>query len=72
LNVFFFGELRIMQLGSRLPCAVSKDFNFPALRGFLAFWQERLEGPLFSVAVAHSKLIKPAELRAVDRVFPLH
>jgi uncharacterized protein Usg len=49
-----------------------KDFNFPALRGFLAFWQERLEGPLFSVAVAHSKLIKPAELRAVDGVFPLH
>jgi hypothetical protein len=27
LNVFFFGELRIMQLGWRLPCAVSKDFR---------------------------------------------
>jgi uncharacterized protein Usg len=39
--------------------------NFPALKDFLAFWQERLEGPLFSVTVAHSKLIKPAELRAV-------
>jgi uncharacterized protein Usg len=35
-------------------------------------WQERLEGPLFSVTVARSKLIKPAELRAVNGVFRLH
>jgi uncharacterized protein Usg len=46
--------------------------NFPALQDFLAFWQEKLEGRLFSVTVAHSKLIKPAELRAVDGVFRLH
>ena len=46
--------------------------NFPALKDFLAFWQERLEGPLFSVTIAHSKLIKPAELRAMDGVFRLH
>jgi len=46
--------------------------NFPALRDFLAFWQKKLEGPLFSVTVAHSNLIKPAELRAVDGVFRLH
>jgi uncharacterized protein Usg len=46
--------------------------KFPALTDFLAFWQEKLEGPLFSVTVAHSKLIKPAELRAVDGVFRLH
>jgi len=46
--------------------------NFPALKGFLSFWQEKLEGPLFAVTVAHSKLIKPAELRAVDGVFRLH
>jgi len=32
--------------------------NFPALKDFLAFWETRLEGPLFSVTVAHSKLIK--------------
>jgi uncharacterized protein Usg len=32
--------------------------NFPALRDFLAFWQEKPEGPLLSVTVAHSKLIK--------------
>ena len=44
----------------------------PALKDFLAFWETRLEGPLFAVTVAHSKLIKPAELRAVDGVFRLH
>src|ERR1700712_4829466 len=46
--------------------------KFRALKDFLAFWEEKLEGPLFSVTVAHSKLIKPAELRAVDGVFRLH
>lgn len=46
--------------------------NFPALKDFLAFWQRKLEGPLFSVTVAHSRLIKPAELKAVDGVFRLH
>src|SRR6266705_5948557 len=40
--------------------------KFPALQDFLSFWQQKLEGPLFSVTVAHSKLIRPAELRAVD------
>jgi uncharacterized protein Usg len=46
--------------------------NFPALKDFLALWETKLEGPLFAVTVAHSKLIKPAELRAVDGVFRLH
>ena len=46
--------------------------NFPALKDFLSFWQQKLEGPLYAVTVAHSKLIKPAELRAVDGVFRLH
>src|SRR3982074_400623 len=46
--------------------------NFPALKDFLTFWEQKLEGPLFAVTVAHSKLIKPAELRAVDGVFRLH
>ena len=35
-------------------------------------WQEKLEGPLHSVRVAHCKLIKPAELKAVDGEFRLH
>jgi uncharacterized protein Usg len=46
--------------------------NFPALKDFLTFWEKSIEGPLFAVTVAHSKLIKPAELNAVDGVFRLH
>jgi uncharacterized protein Usg len=46
--------------------------QFPELNKFLEFWRARLEGPLHSVTVAHCKLIKPAEMRAVDGVFSLH
>ena len=46
--------------------------EFPELQRFLAFWMEKLEGPLHSVRVAHCKLIKPAELKAIDGEFRLH
>lgn len=46
--------------------------EFPMLQRFLAFWQKTLEGPLHSVTVAHSRLIKPAEIRPIDGVFRLH
>jgi uncharacterized protein Usg len=46
--------------------------NFPTLQKFLAFWQKSLDGPVHSVMVAHSRLIKPAELRTVDGEFRLH
>src|ERR1700730_13107241 len=46
--------------------------KFPELFRFLAFWQQKLEGPLYSVQVAHSNLVRPAEIRAVDGVFRLH
>lgn len=46
--------------------------EFPELQRFLQFWQEKLEGPLHSVQVAHCKLIKPAELKPVDGEFVLH
>jgi uncharacterized protein Usg len=45
---------------------------FPALNKFLNFWLESLEGPLHSVTVAHARLIKPAEIKAIDGVFRLH
>jgi uncharacterized protein Usg len=45
---------------------------FPELQRFLDFWRKSLEGDLHSVTVAHSKMIKPAELRAIDGVFQLH
>jgi uncharacterized protein Usg len=46
--------------------------EFPALKDFLTFWETKLEGPLFAVTVAHSKLIRPAELHAIDGVIRLH
>jgi uncharacterized protein Usg len=46
--------------------------DFPELQGFLDFWQKSLDGILHSVTVAHARLIKPAEIRAVDGVFRLH
>jgi uncharacterized protein Usg len=46
--------------------------EFPELHRFLQFWQDKLEGPLHSVQVAHCKLIKPAELKPVNGEFVLH
>lgn len=46
--------------------------KFPELQRFLEFWRVKLEGPLHSVMVAHSKLIKPAELKAIDGEFFLN
>ena len=61
---------------SLLQTYVWQDYDlcprFPVLNRFLAFWLETLEGPLFSVTVAHSRLIKPAELRAIGGEFRLH
>ena len=46
--------------------------KFPALIRFIEFWKAKLDGPLHSVQVAHSKLIKPAELKAINGEFRLH
>jgi len=46
--------------------------GFPTLERFLAFWKNNLDGALHSVRVAHSRLIRPAEIRAIDGVFRLH
>lgn len=46
--------------------------QFPELKKFLAFWEERIEGPLHSVTVAHQRLIKPSELRLVGSEYTLH
>lgn len=35
---------------------------FPQLRKFLAFWEEKIEGPVHSITVAHARLITPLEL----------
>src|SRR5712691_1937080 len=61
---------------SLLQTYVWQDYDlcpkFPVLNRFLAFWLETLEGPLHSVTVAHSRLIKPAEIRPIDGEFRLH
>ena len=46
--------------------------EFPVLIKFLGFWQAKLDGPLHSVVVGHSKLIKAAEIRTLDGEFWLH
>ena len=39
--------------------------EFPALGKFLAFWEEKIEGPLHSVTIAHARLIRSADLTAL-------
>ena len=46
--------------------------EFPELERFLAFWRREIEGPLHSVRVASSALVKPAELRYAAGQFRLH
>lgn len=46
--------------------------RFPKLKGFLDFWAAKLDGKLFKVTVAHSALIRPAELRLIDAEFKVH
>jgi uncharacterized protein Usg len=46
--------------------------TFPELLKFLSFWQRTLDGALYSVQVAHSNLVKPAQFTPVDGVFHLN
>ena len=46
--------------------------DFPELNQFLDFWRNSIEGALHTVTVAHSRLIKPSEIKAVDGVFRLN
>jgi uncharacterized protein Usg len=46
--------------------------RFPKLKAFLDFWSATLDGKLFKVTVASSRLIKPAELKMFDAEFKLH
>jgi len=61
---------------SLLQSYVWQDYDlapeFPALRRFLDFWRQSLDGPLHSVRIAHVRLVRPAEIRAVKSQFALH
>ena len=67
---------RIPDHPSLLQSYIWQDYDvhprFPRLRTFLDFWSRNLEGKLFSVRVAHKKLITPAELRIVGGEFKVH
>lgn len=46
--------------------------QFPELRRFLDFWTRELDGPIHSVKLAHSSLIRPAEFRYTDHEITIH
>ena len=46
--------------------------EFPELKKFLKFWEREIEGPLYSVKVAHKRLIRPAEIEILDGQYRLH
>lgn len=46
--------------------------DFPRLFKFIEFWQEKIEGPLHSVAFTHRKLIRAGEWRNVTGEFTIH
>lgn len=46
--------------------------KYPVLKEFLRFWQMKLEGKLYSVRVASTEVIKPAEMQAIGSEFKVH
>lgn len=67
---------RIPDFASVLQTYVWQDYDlapdFPEMRKFLEFWEEKLEGPLHSVRYTHRRLIGPSEWRKVSGEFKLH
>ncbi|MBB3066311.1 usg protein [Limibacillus halophilus] len=46
--------------------------DFPTLKRFLDFWDNHLEGKLYSVKVANVSLIDPPKAKHVDALYRLH
>lgn len=46
--------------------------KYPILNKFLDFWQTKIEGRLHSVRISQSRVIKPAEVRAVNGMLYMH
>lgn len=67
---------RLPDYPALLQSYVWQDYDlaprFPKLKGFLDFWNATLDGKLFKVTVAHSALIRPAELRMIGAEFKIH
>jgi uncharacterized protein Usg len=66
---------RIPDFTSVLQTYVWQDYDlaprFPAMRKFLDFWQDSLDGALHSVRYTHRRLIGPNEWRSVKGEFKL-
>lgn len=67
---------RLPDHSSLLQSYIWQDYDlhprFPKLKGFLEFWESKLEGKLFKVTVAHSKLLRPAEVRLIGTELKVH
>lgn len=71
-NIFY----RMPDFQTVLQSYIWQDYDtapeFPKLRGFLDFWDRKLEGPIHSVQYSHKQLIGPSEWRKVDGEFLLN
>lgn len=61
---------RMPDYPSILQTFILQDYDvapeFPRLTKFMDFWVHKLDGPIYSVTVAHAALITPRELTMVD------
>jgi uncharacterized protein Usg len=46
--------------------------RFPALHRFLDHWRREIEATIHEIRIAHSALLKPADVRMVDGIIRLH
>lgn len=46
--------------------------DYPELWKFLKFWEREIEGPLYSVKVGSTDLIRPPQMRHVGTAYTLH
>ncbi len=46
--------------------------HFPRLRRFLRYWEENLDGPIHSVRVGRSEILKAPDYHAPAGLFQLH
>jgi uncharacterized protein Usg len=58
---------RFPDFKSLLQTFIWQDYDtepeFPKLRAFIAHWKANIEGPLFSVKIAHTSLIMPDDFK---------
>lgn len=61
---------------SLLQCYVWQDYDvhprFPKLARFLEFWSDNLEGGLYRVRIAHSRLLSPRDVAFARGSFNLN